>query len=573
MPIKIVQNDLQSFKTKVVKGNGIVTTIVAMFEDKNSKSKSRRHKYKVLKVLLDSGSDGDLLFVQKGTDCIIPLKDRISPQKWRTSNGTFLTRSVGDLELTFPEFSTSKKASFLPDVVEVPKTAAAPVYDLILGVKSLANIGAILDFAESTITIDHVKLPMRAKGHYNIKSIRTQFRDLLEPSSMREATNRAIEILDAKYEKADLPTIIADNCKHLGAHQQKQLLSLLLDFEELFDGTLGDWKTKPVGFKLKEGSTPYHGRPYPVPQIHLETLKKEVKRLVNLGVLIKQPESEWASPTFIIPKKQGTVRFVTSFIEVNKRIVRTPYPVPKISTVLQEMDGFTYATSLDLNMGYYTIRLDGDAQKICTLILPWGKYSYLRLPMGLTGSPDIFQEKMSSLMESLEFVRVYIDDLLTITKSTYEDHLSKLRQVLERLRDANLRVNADKSSFAQEEVEYLGYILSREGIKPIPEKVSAMIAIEPPKNVKELRRFLGMVQYYRDIWEKRSHMLAPLTNLVGECGHTKTTKRNGTKKKSWYWNDSHQEAFDSIKQVMARDVMLAHPYFTKVFDIYTDAPL
>ncbi len=178
-------------------------------------------------------------------------------------------------------------------------------------------------------------------------------------------------------------------------------------------------------------------------------------------MLKKQPKSKWASPTFIIPKKQGTVRFVTSFIEVNKRIIRTPYPVPKISTVLQEMDGFTYATSLDLNMGYYTIRLDSDVQKICTLVLPWGKYLYLRLPMGLTGSPDIFQEKMSSLMESLEFVRVYIDDLLTITNSSYEDHLSKLRQVLVQLKNTNLRVNIDKSFFAQEEVKYLGYLLTK----------------------------------------------------------------------------------------------------------------
>ncbi len=93
---------------------------------------------------------------------------------------------------------------------------------------------------------------------------------------------------------------------------------------------------------------------------------------------------------------------------------------------------------------------------------------------------------MSSLVGSLEFVQVYIDDLLTITKSTYEDHLSKLRQVLERLQDANLRVNANKSSFTQEEVEYLGYILTRQGIKPIPEKVSTMLAIESPKNAKEL---------------------------------------------------------------------------------------
>src|SRR6056300_232126 len=114
-------------------------------------------------------------------------------------------------------------------------------------------------------------------------------------------------------------------------------------------------------------------------------------------------------------KKDGTVRFLSDFREVNKRIVRTPYPLPKISSTLQEMEGFTYATQLDLNMGYYTIRLDGDAQKICTIIFPWGKYSYMRLPMGMVGSPDIFQERMTSLMEMLEFIKVYIDDLLTTT--------------------------------------------------------------------------------------------------------------------------------------------------------------
>ncbi|MCP4747846.1 MAG: hypothetical protein GY874_17170, partial [Desulfobacteraceae bacterium] len=154
-------NDMKSYKNQVVKGNGVVTTIVAMIEDKNSKSKNPKHKFKVLKVLLDSGSDGDLLFVQKGTNCIIPLKKRVSPQKWRTSNGTFMTKNVGNLELHFPEFSRSKVASFQPDVVKVPKTAAAPVYNLILGVKSLANMGAILNFAEATITID--QLPCQCK--------------------------------------------------------------------------------------------------------------------------------------------------------------------------------------------------------------------------------------------------------------------------------------------------------------------------------------------------------------------------------------------------------------------------
>ena len=152
---------------------------------------------------------------------------------------------------------------------------------------------------------------------------------------------------------------------------------------------------------------------------------------MKIGVFKRQDDSEWASPSFIIPKPNGTVRTVSNFRELNKRLVRKPFPLPKITVMLQEVDGFTYATSLDLNMGYYTIRLDPDSQKICTVIFPWGKYSYLRLPMGIAGSPDIFQAKMSELMAPLEWIRTYLDDLLCITKGTFEDHLERLDQVLE----------------------------------------------------------------------------------------------------------------------------------------------
>jgi hypothetical protein len=137
----------------------------------------------------------------------------------------------------------------------------------------------------------------------------------------------------------------------------------------LIDGNLGDWKIKPVSFQLKEGVTPYHGQAFPVPKVHKETIKKEVERLCELGVLLeRQPASEWALPSFIIPEKEQTVCFLSDFWEVNKRLVRKPFPIPKISTVLQEIERFSYATALDLNMGYYTIRLDPDAFKICTII-------------------------------------------------------------------------------------------------------------------------------------------------------------------------------------------------------------
>jgi hypothetical protein len=109
-------------------------------------------------------------------------------------------------------------------------------------------------------------------------------------------------------------------------------------------------------------------------------------------------------PSFTVPKKNNTIHFLSNFWEVNKRLIRKPFPIPQISIVLQELEGFTFATALDLNMGYYTIRLDPDASKICTIIFPWGKYSYKRLPLGIAGSPDIFQTEMMKLMESLEYV-------------------------------------------------------------------------------------------------------------------------------------------------------------------------
>jgi hypothetical protein len=179
---------------------------------------------------------------------------------------------------------------------------------------------------------------------------------------------------------------------------------------------------------------------------------------------------------------------------------------------LQELESFTYATALDLNMGYYTIRLNPTASEMCTIIFPWGKYSYKRLPMGFGGSADIFQAQIRDLMASLKFVRAYMDDLLIITRGILYEHLQKMETVLTRLRDARLKVNVAKASFCAHEIEYLGCILTRDGIKPQPNKVQVILALSPPNNVKELRHFLIMVQYYRDMWARCSEMLAPLTD-------------------------------------------------------------
>ena len=126
---------------------------------------------------------------------------------------------------------------------------------------------------------------------------------------------------------------------------------MLLQFDDLFDDTFGEFHTNPVH---KEGVVPKHHKPFPVAKIHENTLKKELERLCKIGALRKCSNSVWATPTFIIPKKNGTVMFISDFRYLNKCLVRRPYPIPKTADVLQKLEEIHYATSLDLNMGYYT---------------------------------------------------------------------------------------------------------------------------------------------------------------------------------------------------------------------------
>ena len=126
-------------------------------------------------------------------------------------------------------------------------------------------------------------------------------------------------------------------------------------YEPLFDGSLGHWRAKSVDIELKENAQPFHARPYPIPKSLEIKIKLEIERLIQAGALKKVNHSEWGAPNFVIPKKDDTIRFITDFRELNKRIKRKPYPIPKIQDLLMKLEGFQWATSLDLNMGYYHI--------------------------------------------------------------------------------------------------------------------------------------------------------------------------------------------------------------------------
>ena len=177
--------------------------------------------------------------------------------------------------------------------------------------------------------------------------------------------------------------------------------------------------------------------------------------------------------------------------------------------------------------------------------------------MRLCNGPDVFQEKMSTLFHDLECVRTHIDDLLITAKGDLDDHLQKLDTVLRKLRRAGLKINANKSFFCQHELEYLGYWIARDHMTTLPKKEEAICKIARPQNKKDLRSFMGMVNYCGDSWMRRSDLLAPPSELTGKMSR-------------FEWIEKHTKAFKAIEWELSEEAQLQHPDFTKPFEMCTD---
>jgi hypothetical protein len=184
---------------------------------------------KLVWVLLDSGSDGKLVFVNKDKPMLLPSLKRLVPQSWNPLNGIFQTKRKAGIELNFFEYSNSNRYLVEPDIVEYGENNK-PRYDLILGTKTMKEFGIILDIKDKVITIDEVNLPMHninyLQGSSTLHALKLNHSLAMEPHSTQDATKCITRVLDAKYKKANLQSIVRDNCKHLSADQQKKLLQL-----------------------------------------------------------------------------------------------------------------------------------------------------------------------------------------------------------------------------------------------------------------------------------------------------------------------------------------------------------
>jgi hypothetical protein len=477
----------------------------------------------------------------------------------KTLAGTLNTNEMVVLrDLRLPEFDKNRRIDEQKALVFEKKCR----YDIILGSNFLTKTGIDITYSDGTMSWFGNTLKMRepwSLHNSDYLAMADTFEIQIEEEEIfgedwleSYMTNT---ILDAKYDAVSIDQVVKEQ-SHLNAEQQKDLKELLNKYKKLFDGTLGVYPHKKFHIEIEPDAKPKHSRPYAVPHIHLETFKKELQHLVKIGVLSCQGTSTWASPTFIIPKKDGRVRWISDLRELNKVVIRKQYPLPIINDILKKRNGYEFFSKLDISIQYYTFALDEKSLDLCTIITPFGKFKYNRLPMGLKCSPDFAQEVMENIFHDVEDADVYIDDVGAFSNS-WDSHMSVLDTILSRLVDNGFTVNPSKCEWAVKETDWLGYWLTPQGLKPWKKKIDAVLKMERPKNLKQLRGFVGAVNYYRDMWPSRSHTMAPLTNQTG--------------KKTFNWTPEMENAFKAMKALLAKDAISAYPNHNLPFYIYTDA--
>ena len=498
---------------------------------------------KTLRALLDSGASITCIKRKALPKGCVP--HRIKGCNVQGFGGEKVLNEVLELQqVTLPEFSRS----FQIERIQALIIDDDPKYDIILERDVLQPTGFALDFDDGSIRWMDMKIPMKFSNEDEIRYV-----DYVSDDEEEEELF-VTEILSSKYDEVQ-PKEVAKQQEHLTDDQKNDLENLLMKFPKLFDGKLKKYTGSKVSLTLKHDATPYQSRAYNIPHIHRKLFQEELSKLIKQGVLSRTERNLWSAPTFLIPKKDGRVRWISDFRMLNKNLLRKQYELPRIRDILERRNGYAIFTKLDISMQYYTFELDEASKKLCTIITPFGLFKYNRLPMGVSESPDVAQEIMENVLRDCD-CEVYIDDI-GVFGTSWNEHVTKLEKVLTVLQDKGFAINPLKCEWGIQETDWLGQWLTPIGIKPWRKKINAIVALQSPKNLRELRKFLGAVNFYKDMWKRRSHFQKSLTDLIG--------------KKNFEWLDIHETAFNKIKSILSTDALLYYPDHNKRFDIWTDS--
>lgn len=352
---------------------------------------------------------------------------------------------------------------------------------------------------------------------------------------------------------------------HLNVEERKVLLKLCNQFEDIFfkEGQNLTF-TNQIKHEIKtKDNIPIYTKSYRYPQIHKEEVQRQIMQMMDQGI-IRPSFSPWSSPIWIVPKKQDASgrqkwRLVVDYRKLNEKTIDDRYPLPNITEILDKLGKCLYFSTLDLASGFHQIEVRPEDIPKTAFTVEGGHYEYVRMPFGLKNAPSTFQRVMDNVLRDSigKICMCYMDDII-IFSTSLQEHLENLATVFKKLRQANLKVQLDKSEFLHKEIAFLGHVVTPEGVKPNPDKIKAVKKFPLPKTQKQIKSFLGLLGYYRKFIKDFAKLTKPMTECL-------------RKDKEIKLNSEYIECFETCKNVLCNDPILQYPDFSKPFNVTTDA--
>lgn len=472
-----------------------------------------------------------------------------------SANGKFNANTAIDIEFFRPKINY--QAQFLLRDFH-------PFFHGIIGTGILNALNAKIDLGNSTLHLnkDNETLTIPLLQYSPERTITKTFNNLPQQNPLNEAQVTC----QSNHTKPEHTF----RTSHLSVNEKEQLLSVLNRHGEAFhkpDSNLTCSTVVECSINTVD-DIPIHQKVYPYPAAYADEVNKQVKKLLDDGI-IRPSRSAWTSPVWIVPKKSDAsgekkFRMVIDYRKLNEKTISDRYPMPEINYVIDQLKGQKYFITLDLASGFHQIKMkDSDIEKTAFSINN-GKYEFTRMPFGLKNAPAIFQRAIDDVLRQHigKICYVYIDDVIIFGKSL-DEVLKNLEIILKALNNANLKIQLDKSEFLHKEIEFLGYVITSDGLKPNIKKIEAIEKYPEPTTIKELRSFLGMMGYYRRFVKDFAKIAKPLTNLLrGEGCHSN---------KRLKLTESERTCFKKMKSILSSSDILIYPDYNRPFTLTTDA--
>lgn len=491
-------------------------------------------------ALLDSGSSSSFMnqeFAVKANCHLLPVK----PRAIAVAGGGKLLSNAVVPDCAFQLAKTTLKHSF--------RTLPLPSHDVILGYDWFTLMSPV----SFNIPANTFSFTLNGKKTITAAIFNT-------PEKVKEVPAEEMsKLLDKGAEGflLQMHNIVMEAPP--GFQTPPQLQKLLLEYADLFEEphTLPPHRDCDHTIPLQPGVEPPHTRPYRVPQHQKQEMEDQIKKLLAAH-FIRHSQSPYAAPVILVKKKDNSMRLCTDFRKLNSVTVKNKFPIPVIEDLLDELHGAKYFSKLDLRAGYHQIRMHPDDIHKTAFRTFLGHFEYLVMPFGLSNAPGTFQALMNSIFGPYlrKFVLVFFDDILIYSKSLKE-HMEHIEIVLKLLKENQLCAKLSKCVFAVQQVEYLGHVISADGVATDPQKIKAIVDWPIPDNVTKLRSFLGLAGYYRRFIKGYGVICRPLHDLL--------------KKGQFIWKNEHDKAFAQLQQALITAPVLALPDFSQPFILETDA--